>query len=712
MINSILSVANKLNIKEQQVQNTVQLLQQGATVPFISRYRKNETGGLDEEQVAAVWKIYNYDLELTKRKEAVIKILEEKGLLTDDLKNTILSSSTKQEVENIYEPFKIGKKTKASDAIAMGLEPLAKLIMQEASPDFNVFNECKKYFNETLQTTDQVLEQVKYIIAQIISQDPNTRKFVKENLMQYGIIETSLKKEAVDEKEVFRQYYTYREKIKYIPNHRILAITRGEDKKILNYDITYNDKPIIYHLRNMYYVNKRTAFIVYEAIDDSLKRLLLPSIIREIKSDLFARAEEKAIKIFAFNLEKMLLAPATKNKKILAIDPAYVNGSKIAVLDENGNLKAKRIIFPNPPQNKTEESAKVLNELILEHNINLIVIGNGTASRETEQFVSNFLKERHYRDIKYAIVSEIGASVYSASKLAQEEFPTLSVEERSAISIGRRFQDPLNELIKIDPKSIGVGQYQHDVDQKELSSALEFKIQKVVNEVGVDLNTATYHILSFISGLTKTLAKNIIDYRNKNSNFNSREELKNVKGISDKIYEQCIGFLRIFDSKVFYDRTNIHPESYKLANKLVEYLKLDLNKIDSRILEHINEKKICEDLQISEYDLNLIVDSLKNPGKDIRDDKNGFLLQSEVKTIDDLKIGQILPAQILNITDFGAFAFLGIKQTALIHVSHMKRSEGDFIAHPADVVSVGQNVNIKIIEIDKTRDRIQGEIVW
>lgn len=712
---SIKNVANKLQIKPEQVDATLQLLNNGATIPFISRYRKNITGGLDEEVIAKINDYYVYDIELLKRKEFITNILNEKGLLTEELKNKINDAFTKQEVENIYEPFKIGKKTKASEAIALGLEPFAQEIMTSTDINFDIYKEAKKYISDKLKSVDEVILQTKYIIAQIISQDIDMREYVKNNIYNFGIIETKIKKNAIDEKQTFLKYYDYKEKIKYIPNHRILAINRGEEKKILSYDLIFNEKPILYFLRNKYFINKRTATIINESLDDSLKRLVYPSIIREIKNDLFTKASSEAIKLFATNLEQMLLAPAVKNKRILSIDPAYVNGCKIAILNEHGDFLEKSIIYPNPPKNQIKESEKIVTNLIDKYKINLILIGNGTASRETENFIKNILFEKESQiknKIEYLVVSEIGASVYSASEIAKEEFPHLNVEERSAINIGRKFQDPLNELIKIDPKSIGIGQYQHDVNQKELMKELYFKIDKVVNIVGVDLNTATKSILSHISGLNEKLATNIIEYRKRNGKFENREELKNVSGINEKVYEQSIGFLRLFNSNIFYDKTNIHPESYENANKLVKYLNINLFHIDKDILENIKIEKLEKEININQYELKIIIDSLLNPGKDIRDDKKGFILNEKIKTIDDIELGSIVQGQVLNITDFGVFVYIGIKQSVLIHISKMKKNSNDFVTHPSSLVSVGDNLSIKIIDIEGDRDRIQGEIIW
>lgn len=716
-MNSINNVAKKLNLSENQVKNTLSLLSEGATVPFISRYRKNITGGLDEDQITKINDLYVYDVELNKRKEAILNILAENKLLNDELKQKIEAADTKQAVENIYEPFKIGKKTKASDAIALGLSPLADEILNNNDDNYNLYYAAKKYISDKLKTEDEVLQQTKFIIAQNISQDPSTREYVKNQLWDYGVIETKLKKNAIDENETFKQYYNFSERVNKIPNHRILAISRGEDKKILSYDITYNEKKIIYDLNQKYFKSKRTAKCIQECILDALDRLIIPSIIREIKTELFERAEAEAIKVFASNVEQMLLSPATKNKRILAIDPAYVNGCKIAAIDQNGNFLKEGIIYPhNHNQEQWFEAINTINKFIDEYKIDLIVIGNGTASRETESFIDKLLQKRLEKNpnekIKFVIVSEVGASVYSASKIAQEEFPQLHVEYRSAIHIGRKFQDPLNELIKIDPKSIGIGQYQHDVNQKELSKQLTEKLNKVVNLVGVDLNTATKVILSYISGLSNTIASNIVNYREENGSFKSREELKKVKGLGPKAYEQSVGFLRIHDSNNFYDKTNIHPESYKLADTIVNKLNIDLNNINKEKLLSVDKEQLAKELNSDKYSIQLIIESLIAPEKDIRDDKPGFLVSDKVLTIDDITQGQIIKGQIQNVTDFGAFAFIGLKQNVLIHITNMKKKENQFIKHPLDVLNVGDNVNIQIISIDKEHNKIQGKIIW
>lgn len=714
-LKSVQFVAKKLNLQEQQVQVTLDLLAEGATIPFIARYRKNATNGLNEEQIAQINDFYVYDVELNKRKEAIINILKERGLLTEEIESKIKSVETKSKLENIYEPFKIGKKTKATEAIALGLEPLAKTIMEANDDKFNPYKEAQKYLNDKVTTVDFAIEQSKFIISQIMSQDIETRNYVKEQFLNFGTIITSLKKNAIDEKENFKQYYEFKERVNHIPNYRILAIARGENLKILNYEIQTNLKKIIYDLNAKYFKIKTTGTIILDSLKDALDRLIIPSIIREIKTDLFERAEKEAIKLFAENLESMLLFPAVKNKRILAIDPAYVNGCKIVALDASGNLLDKNIIFPNPPKNQTEKAKIIVNNLLDKYHSDIIVIGNGTASRETEKFIASIIEERKQtknENISYAVVSEIGASVYSASDIAIKEFPDLDVQERSAINIGRKYQDPLNELIKIDPKSIGVGQYQHDVNQKELSKQLQYKVDKVVNLVGVDLNTATEEILKYISGLSTTMAKNILQYRLENKCFKTREELKKVKGLGQKAYEQAVGFLRIHNSKNFFDKTQIHPESYELAKKIIEHIELDLTDIDQKLLEKQNIQELAKQFNSNEYDVKLIIDSLKNPGKDIRDSKDGYILRKDVLTIEDLKVDEIYEGSVLNITDFGIFVYIGIKESVLIHISNLKRDKNHYIKHPSEIVKTGQNIKLKIISIDPEHKKIQGKLFY
>ncbi|MEA4115653.1 Tex-like N-terminal domain-containing protein [Mycoplasma sp. 744] len=708
---SIKNVAKKIKLSEIQVQTVLELLSQGATVPFIARYRKSQTQGLNEEQIQEIDNLYQYDIELNKRKETILNKLNEAKLLTLELKNKIENVETKAELENIYEPFKIGKKTKASEAIALGLEPLARSIFDANDDKFNPFKEANKYLNETVVSVDFAIEQAKYIISQWISQDIDIRTFVKEQIFNYGWIITKKKKDANDEKQIFINYYDHKEKVASIENHRILAINRAEEKKIITYNIEFNEKIIKYNLNNKLFKIKSTGNIIYEALIDSLERLIYPSIIREIKNDLFSRAETQAIKIFANQIETMLLWPAVKNKTILAIDPGYAHGCKIAILNPNGKVLKIEKIYPHEPQKQIIKSQEIINKLLDKFKIDIIVIGNGTASRETEEFIAKIIQERklnNQNNIGYAIVSEIGASVYSISESAIKEFPDLSVEERSAINIGRRFQDPLNELIKIDPKSIGVGQYQHDLNQKELSKQLDFKVNKVVNLVGVDVNSATKDILYHISGLNKRIVENIMEYKN-NQIFSSREELKKIKGMGKKAYEQAIGFLRIHNSKNYFDRTSIHPENYALANQIVKILELDLNNLDKNKLNHIDKNQLIKQLNSNKYDIEQIIEALINPTKDIRNEKEGYKIKDNILNLNDLEVNMLIDATILNITDFAIFAYIGLKETIFIHKSKIFINENP-IANIHDTFQPGDNIKVKIVEIDYDQKRIKGQI--
>lgn len=709
MTNIINITAQKINIKPNQVQVVLDLFEEGATVPFISRYRKEQTGGLNEEVVANIHTVYKYQLELNKRKEAIIKILQEADLLSDDLKLQIEKCDTKIKLESLYEPYKEGKKTKASEAIALGLLPLAKTILEASDPQFNPFAEARKYISEKVSTADFAIEQSKLIIAQLISQDLDTRQFIKDSIYKFGSIKTNLKKNAVDEKEVFKNYYDAEEKIARVANHRILAMNRGEDQKILSISFIYSKDKIKYDVNNKFFRIKTTGKIIHDSIADALERLIYPSIEREIWKELFEKAESSSIDLFAKNLEHMLLAPAIKNKIVMAIDPAFYSGCKVAVLSKNCDLLKIEIIYPNPPKSDYKRSKETILRLIKDFDVDIIVIGNGTASRETETFIGKVIGEEKL-DIKFSIVSEVGASVYSASKLASDEFPSLSVEQRSAISIGRRFQDPLNELVKIEPKSIGVGQYQHDVTQKKLSDALDFRVQKVVNMVGVDANTATKEILSHISGLTPSIAQKIIDYRRDNGFIKSRTQIAYIKGIGEKTYEQAIGFIRIHDSDNYFDKTNIHPESYGKARKILAYLGIDEDSdiSKSQLIQNADVKKLSNELNIDFYTVEQIINSLKEVGKDIRDQNDQIMLFDKIRKIDDLKIGDVVEGQVQNITDFGAFVYFGIKESALIHVSKMSNKR---IGHPSEVLSIGQKVKMEIIGLDVEKGKVQGKLI-
>lgn len=709
MNKSINNVANKLNIKSEQVNIVLDMIKEGSTVPFIARYRKSLTGGLDEEQIEKINDIYIYDVNLNKRKDAIIKLMDEAGVLTEEIKGKIVSADRKSEVEAIYEPFKIGKKTKATEAIALGLEPLAKSIFTAEDQNFNPYNEARKYINDKVKDADFAIEQAQLIIAQYISEDIDARKMIKENIFTHGFIRSKLKRggEAKDEKGRFRNYYESKEKVSKVPNHRVMALHRAEDLKIINVSLDYITSKIEYDLTNRYFKIRTTGKIIREAMLDSLKRLIFPSIEREIRSDLFNKAEEASIKLFAENLEQMLLAPAVQGKTILAIDPAFVSGCKVAVLGPSGNVLKIDLITPTPPRKDISGSTITINKLIDQYEVDIIVIGNGTASRETEGFIAKLTKERN-DTVPFAVVSEVGASVYSASKIAIDEFPDLSVEQRSAITIGRRFQDPLNELVKVDPKAIGVGQYQHDVNQKELSKSLDFKTHKVVNMVGVDANSATKEILSYVAGLSKKTAENFVNYRNEVGEFTNRKEVKKVKGLGAKAFEQSIGFIRIHTSKEFLDKTEIHPESYKLAKAIIKELKIDVDNINKSLITNASAKELADKFDSNEYDVQLILDAIIAPGKDIRSEKEGLILKTDVLEFKDISEGMTLEGTVQNITDFGAFIYIGIKEAVLIHISKLSDK---FVSHPSDIVKTGERVTLEVISIDKERKRIQGQLV-
>ncbi|MEA4191383.1 Tex-like N-terminal domain-containing protein [Mycoplasma sp. 2248] len=706
-----LELASKeLNIPTNQVQTVLEMLSNGDTVPFISRYRKQQTGGLNEEQIYQIESIYKYKEELLDRQQAIIKILSEKNLLTDKLKEQILNTTVKSELESIYEPFKVGKITKATKAIELGLEPLAKRIFENKSPQFDVAREAKKYLTEQVPTVEFAIEQANFIIAQWISQNVEIKNQIKESIYNFGRIKTTKSKKVNDENDdlVFLNYYDFSTPIKYIKNHNVLAINRGVKLDKLKLEFEYKQEPLVIIILKAIDKTRNNKDNVIDAINDSLKRLILPSVEREIFSDLFEIAEKASINIFANSVEKLLTAPAITGHNILAIDPAYVNGCKIAALSENGDVLGIAKIYPNKPQEKVAEATKVVLDFINKYKITIVVIGNGTASRETELFISNIIKQNNLK-VKYAIVSEVGASVYSASQIAIEEFPNLSVEERSAINIGRKFLDPLNELVKIDPKSIGVGQYQHDLNQKELEQYLNFKVQKVVNEFGVDLNTATKHILMYIAGLSKKIAQNIIEYRNskESKNFENRNELLKVPGLGPKSFEQSVGFLRIFTSSNFFDKTIIHPESYKLASKIVE--KFNLKPSEQGIdVSNLNAQSIADELNSDIYTVELILQSLASPTKKIVDNKSGFILKDSVLDVNDLKVGDTIQGTVENITDFGIFVYIGIKKNLFIHVSNLNLNRNESIF---DKYYPGLVINSEITEIDLQRNRLSGKVL-
>ncbi len=700
----IKNLASELNIKESQVEAVLTLLESGATIPFIARYRKEKTGNLDETEIKNISDVYNYQLNLLEKKENTIKLIDEKGLLTEDVRAAIMASTRLVEVDEIYKPFKEGKKTKASIAIEMGLEPLAKILMSFPTRG-DIHDLTSKYDMEE----NVAIENAQYIISEWIANNTYYKNSTKNYIFNTGLIVSKKKKNAEDETAVYEMYYDFNDKIKYIKNYRVLAINRGEKEKVLSVKLEYDNDEIYNYLRSKI-IKKEESFAVpfiEEALKDSLKRLMLPSIERLIRSDLTENSEETAIKTFSTNLENMLMTSPIKGSRVLGFDPAFRTGCKLAALDENGNVLAIEVIYPTEPKKDYEGSKKKLLEMIEKYKIDLIAIGNGTASRESQEFVASVIKDT---DVKYTVVSEAGASVYSASKEAIKEFPDLTVEKRSAISIGRRLQDPLSELIKIDPKSIGIGEYQHDVNQKELASALDFTVMKVVNDVGVNINTASSNLLEYISGLTKSIIKKIMDYKAVHK-IESREELKKV-GLKDQVYEQAIGFLRIPDGTNPLDRTRIHPESYPAVYKILELLNLDLKdfgtEVFNKTLNTAKSNDLSTKVDVDVYTIKDILEELQNPGKDMREEVNAPVFRSDVLDIKDLKPGMKLTGTVRNVTSFGAFIDIGLHDDGFVHISKMSKS---FVKSPNDVVSAGDIVDCYVLEILENKNKVALSLI-
>lgn len=708
------NLAAKLKINEKYITNVLNLLEEGNTIAFIARYRKELTNSLDEVAIKLIQDEFNYLKSLEERKEEVIRLISEKGLLTDDLKAEILKQDKLQRVEDLYRPFKEKKRTKATIAKEKGLENLAKYILKLPKSLSELNKEARKYINNEKEVNNEE-EAIRFaldIIAENISDNAKYREYVLENTKKFGQITSSLKKggEEKDENSTYKNYYEYGERVSKIASHRILALNRAEKEGIIRVGID-NDKDRLcqYILRGITR-NRDTeiAKILFECIEDSMKRLIYPSIEREIRSDLTKKAEEDSVVIFSENLKQLLMQSPLKNKKVLGIDPAFRTGCKMAVVDEYGNFIDKMVIYPHKPASieKQEKSKKDLIKFITKHNINLIAIGNGTASRETEKFVVENLKEVGLK-IDYIIVNEAGASVYSASEVAREEFPDFNVEERSAVSIARRIQDPLSELVKIDPKSIGVGQYQHDITPKYLEKELTFVVETAVNKVGVNINTASVSLLSYVSGVNKQIAKNIVAYRQENGKIETIKEISKVPRLGKKTYEQCVGFLRIPDSKNIFDATGIHPESYKSAENLLKELNLTTKEVGteefSTKIEEIDKKNIAEKIGVGMETLEDIIKDLKQPLRDERENFSKPLLKSDILTLDDLSIGMKLSGTIRNITQFGAFVDIGLKQDAMIHISKISKN---YIKNPLDVLSVGQIVDVYVIDVEKDRSRV------
>ena len=708
------NLAAKLKIKEKYVTNVLNLLEEGNTIAFIARYRKELTNSLDEVAIKLIQDEFNYLKSLEERKEEVIRLISEKGLLTDDLKAEILKQDKLQRVEDLYRPFKEKKRTKATIAKEKGLENLAKYILKLPKSLSELNKEARKYINNEKEVNNEE-EAIRFaldIIAENISDNAKYREYVLENTKKFGQITSSLKKggEEKDENSTYKNYYEYGERVSKIASHRILALNRAEKEGIIRVSIDNDKERLCQYILRGITRNRDTEItkILFECIEDSMKRLIYPSIEREIRSDLTKKAEEDSVVIFSENLKQLLMQSPLKNKKVLGIDPAFRTGCKMAVVDEYGNFIDKMVIYPHKPASieKQEKSKKDLIKFITKHNINLIAIGNGTASRETEKFVVENLKEVGLK-IDYIIVNEAGASVYSASEVAREEFPDFNVEERSAVSIARRIQDPLSELVKIDPKSIGVGQYQHDITPKYLEKELTFVVETAVNKVGVNINTASVSLLSYVSGVNKQIAKNIVAYRQENGKIETIKEISKVPRLGKKTYEQCVGFLRIPDSKNIFDATGIHPESYKAAENLLKELNLTTKEVGteefSTKIEEIDKKNIAEKIGVGMETLEDIIKDLKQPLRDERENFSKPLLKSDILTLDDLSIGMKLSGTIRNITQFGAFVDIGLKQDAMIHISKISKN---YIKNPLDVLSVGQIVDVYVIDVDKDRSRV------
>ncbi|UEX90726.1 Tex family protein [Staphylococcus ratti] len=700
------AIHNEYQFSIKQIEAVLQLLEEKNTVPFIARYRKEMTGGLDEVEIKKIEDEYTYMQNLQKRKDEVIHNIEQQGLLTEDLKKDILKQTKLQRVEDLYRPYKQKKKTRATEAKRKGLEPFATWIYtQKNTTPLN--EEAQKYLNDEITNESEAISGAQDIIAEQIADHPKYRQLILKETYKNGSVVTSKKKNAEDEKETYAMYYDYCEPLKRVANHRILAMNRGEKEKVLSVKIDTDKMILINQIKQQEIkVDNALAQVVENAIEDAMKRLIFPSIEREIRGDLTQRAESKAIDVFSENLKHLLLQPPLKQKQILGVDPAYRTGCKLAVINPFGAFVAKGVMYPHPPVAKIKEAERIFVDMIQKHDIALVAIGNGTASRETEQFVAKMIKE-HELNIQYIIVNEAGASVYSASEIARQEFPDFQVEERSAVSIGRRVQDPLSELVKIDPKSIGVGQYQHDVNQKQLGEALDFVVETAVNQVGVNVNTASSTLLQHVAGLSKPIADNIIQYRDENGMITHHKEINKVKRLGAKTFEQSIGFLRIVDGEEPLDNTAIHPESYKATYQLLSELNIAVSELGDEkhkaTLENLNIEAYAQKLNIGVPTLQDIVKSLIAPHRDPRDEYETPQLKSDVLSIEDLNKGMKLNGTVRNVVDFGAFVDIGVKQDGLVHISKLAKR---FVKHPMDIVSVGDIVEVWIEDIDTEKGKV------
>ena len=711
----IKDIVEELGVSEKQVNAVLTLLSEDNTIPFIARYRKEATGGLDEEAIKKIGDVYAYQESLLKRKEDVIRLIDEKGLLTDELKESILKCNKLVEVEDLYRPYKEKKKTKATEAIKAGLEPLAKMMMSFPTTG-SIDDMAKKFINETVKSVDDAITGAKYIIAEWVSDNASYRKYIRSYFYKNGVIISKVKKGAKDENKTYEMYYEYNEPVKHIKPHRILALNRGENEKVLNVNIDVNKDEIIAYLNNKLIKNDKSFVTKYikEAIEDSYKRLIAPSVEREVRSDLTEKAEVSAIDNFGKNLEALLLTPPMKEKIVLAFDPGYVNGCKLAIIDKTGKYLDSIVVKPflkGQEEKNIKMTKEIVANLVKKYKVDIIAIGNGTASRESEKLCAEMIKEYNL-DCKYVIVSEAGASIYSASKVAIEEFPDLAVEKRSAVSIGRRLQDPLAELVKIPPDGIGVGLYQHDIAGKKLSESLDFVVEKCVNSVGVNVNTASPSLLSYVSGITKAAIKKLIEYREKIGRISSREEIKKKKLLSDKAYEQAIGFLRVTEGDNVLDSTAIHPESYDIALNLLKKLNSNISMIGTKELidklDNVKVEDLAKELNTDIYTLEDVISSLKKPNLDPRDEYPQPILKSDILDIKDLHIGDKLQGTVRNVVDFGLFIDIGLHEDGLAHISKLTNA---YVKHPSDLFSVGDIVDCWVDDISLEKNKVSLSLI-
>lgn len=708
----VLEIAEQLKIQKKQVEAVLKLLSEDNTIPFIARYRKEATGGLDEVVINEIHKYYQYEVDLKKRKEDVLRLIQEKGMLTPELEQEILKAEKLVDVEDLYRPFKEKKKTKATEAVAKGLQPLADYIMAQ-NEDSDVKTYAEQFLNEQVLTIEDAITNALYIVAENISDNAAIRKWIRTFISHFGFLQTKTKKGFQDEKGVYKMYYDYKELVSQLKPHRILAMNRGEKENVLNISFTYDEKEIYRHLKmKLLHCQNEEIQQLYEiAILDSFKRLIKPSVEREIYAEFFEKASDVAIDVFGKNATQLFMQAPIKNKMVLGVDPAYRTGCKLAVVDSTGKFICKDVIYPHEPVKKYAEGLQKVRALLEKYPIEIIAIGNGTASRETETFIAEAIHDCN-RNISYALVSEAGASVYSASEEARKEFPDFHVEERSAVSIARRIIDPLAELVKIDPKSIGVGQYQHDVSQKKLDEELGFVVTYAVNQVGVDVNTASSALLKYVSGLTSSTANNIIKKRNEIGKFRNREELKNIPRLTDKILEQAIGFLRIKDGNNPLDATSIHPESYFVAKAIMDDYHLDYKQLGKEeiqdTLNQVDIKRYVKTYHVDEFTIQDIIKALKAPDIDPRDAFDKPLLKSDVLKISDLQPNMRLEGTVRNLVDFGAFIDIGVKQDGLAHISKITKR---FIKHPMEVLKVGQIVTVWVLDVDVARNRINLTLI-